>query len=257
MKIFCRDEGLGAPVVLVHGLGASSRTFDALIRLGGYRFLAIDLPNVGGSQSWASGAEPRHIATALGDHLTTLGLTRYRLFGHSFGGLVAICLAAERPSAIEGLVIANAPALGLTADAKKTLKQPALDVMSQWLQGVRLPVPRAVVKAYLQWLWGEPGAVTEAAIDASVENAKNPGFLRSMLESMRSIAEFQLPHEALRSAHFSKHVLWGDRDRLVSVIEGERLALAIGADFKVLTGVGHCLPEEAPKAVLEALAEVA
>ena len=156
---------------------------------------------------------------------------------------------------IEALVLANAPALGLSADAKKTLKQPALDVVSQWLGPVRLPVPRAVVRAYLQWLWGEPGAVTEAAIDASVESAKSPAFLRSMLESLRSIAEFQLPHEALRGSRFAKHVLWGDRDRLVSVIEGERLALAIGADFRVLRGVGHCLPEEAPNAVLAALAQ--
>jgi pimeloyl-ACP methyl ester carboxylesterase len=50
-------------------------------------------------------------------------------------------------------------------------------------------------------------------------------------------------------------VLWGDKDPLVPVIHGERLATALQADFRVLADVGHCVPEEHPQAVLEAIRE--
>ena len=151
MTFSFRDEGQGGPVVLVHGLGASSRAFDGLIRLGGHRFLAVDLPNVGASGAWSPGAAPNEIAASLGAHLEKTGLTRYRLFGHSFGGLIALCLAAQRPQAIDGLVVANAPALGLSADAKKTLQQPALDVMSRWLSGCRQERAEMRTKVILPW----------------------------------------------------------------------------------------------------------
>jgi hypothetical protein len=37
------------------------------------------------------------------------------------------------------------------------------------------------------------------------------------------------------------------------VIQGEQLALGIGAKLKVLQDVGHCVPEEAPAALRDFL----
>lgn len=182
-----------------------------------------------------------------------LGITRYRLFGHSFGGLVALSLAAQQPTAIVRLVVANAPGLGLSADTKSLLSHPMLERTAQWLTGASLPMPRPLVRAYLQWLWGDSRPVPESAVDRSLENARSPRFMPSLVESLRAIADYQLPVAALREAPFEKHVLWGDRDRLVSAIEGERLAIAIGAKLRVLPRVGHCVPEEAPHEVRQAL----
>ncbi len=245
MTLFVRDVGQGEPVVLVHGLGASHRAFDELIALGGYRYLAVDLPGVGESGEWASNT-PDFIARGLSTHLTAIGVKRYRLFGHSFGGLVALSLAAQQPTAIDALIVANAPGLGLSADAKALLTHPMFETTSQWLGRVSLPVPKAMVRGYLKWLWGDVRAVSDAAIEVSVVNSRNPRFMPAMLECLSSIAHYPLPLAALRDATFRKQVLWGDRDRLVSAIDGERLAIAIGATLRVLPGVGHSLPEEAP-----------
>jgi len=252
VRIFRRDEGQGEPVVLVHGLGASHHAFDELISLGGARYLAVDLPGVGTSEAWAQSA-PREIASALSAHLTGLGISRYRLFGHSFGGLIALSMAAQQPSSVVRLVVANAPGLGLSADTKAFLQHPMFARTASWLGGASLPMPKPLVRAYLAWLWGDARPVTERAVEQSIENAKSPRFMPSMFDSLRAIADYQLPVAALREAPFEKHVLWGERDRLVSAIEGERLAIAIGAKLRVLPRVGHCLPEEAPHEVRQAL----
>jgi pimeloyl-ACP methyl ester carboxylesterase len=74
-----------------------------------------------------------------------------------------------------------------------------------------------------------------------------------MLEALRSVGRFQAPLEALSNAPFPRRVLWGEKDRLVSVLQGEQLARALKADFKVLPDVGHCLPDEHPEAVHDAV----
>lgn len=66
---------------------------------------------------------------------------------------------------------------------------------------------------------------------------------------MRAIARFRLDPLAFSAARYPRHVLWGEKDPLVPVIQGEHLAAAIGADFRVFQNVGHCLPEERPEAV--------
>jgi pimeloyl-ACP methyl ester carboxylesterase len=48
-------------------------------------------------------------------------------------------------------------------------------------------------------------------------------------------------------------LVWGEKHLLGQVVEGDCLAMSIGADFTVLRDVGHCLPEENPEAVDAAL----
>ncbi len=255
MSIFIRDVGQGAPVVLIHGLGASHRAFDDFISLHAaqYRLLAVDLPEVGGSGPWAPRA-PAAIAQALAQHLASRNVERYHLVGHSFGGLVALSLAAQNAATIDSLIVANAPALGLSTEAKTLLNHPLFDSTTAWLSKQNVPVPPALVQGYLQWLWGRHTPLTDSVVRLSVENARHPRFLKGLFESLREIANYRVDLGKLKAASFAKRVVWGERDRLVSVIEGERLAIALGAELQVIPEVGHCLPEEHPLALGRALA---
>jgi pimeloyl-ACP methyl ester carboxylesterase len=59
--------------------------------------------------------------------------------------------------------------------------------------------------------------------------------------------------ELLRSRGLNIKVLWGDRDRLVPLVQGEHLARALHAPFSVLHKTGHLVPEERPDEVLAAI----
>ncbi len=250
--MFCRDEGEGEAVLLVHGLGASSRVFDPAFssRRAGRRLIAIDLPRTARSRHWAP-SEPAVIGDELVRVLGERGVSQFRLFGHSFGGLVALAIATRHAERVLELTVASAPALGLPGQLKLMLDNPFADLTVRVFG--TLPLWRPVLKTYMQFIWGEPRALAGHHL-AIYEDALNAeGFNEGVLEALRAIARFRLDPLAFSSARFPRHVLWGDKDPLVPVIQGEHLAAAIGADFRVFQNVGHCLPEERPEAVEEAV----
>ncbi|WP_166391836.1 alpha/beta fold hydrolase [Nocardioides ochotonae] len=96
-----------ARVVALHGWGRSRADWSAT--LGGYDALALDLPGFGATPApetgWDTAAYADWTAEIIGD------LDRPVLVGHSFGGRVAVQLAATRPDLVRGLVLTGVPLL--------------------------------------------------------------------------------------------------------------------------------------------------
>ena len=113
LESFCAGrlfaERVGSGPVEVVGLHGWARTRADLIRaLPGVSLLAFDLPGFGASPeppaAWSTADYAELLAEALGE------LDRPPvLAGHSFGGRVAVRLAAARPEAVRGLVLAGVP----------------------------------------------------------------------------------------------------------------------------------------------------
>lgn len=251
MTMYFRDEGEGTPIVLLHGLGASGRVFDALFeKRAQRRLITVDLPRTARSGHWAQ-STPEHVASALLEWLTTRGVTRFELFGHSFGGCVALVLAARAPERIERLTVASTPAMGVPTELKLLLHAPATDFAFGFMNS--FPIWKPALRAYLQMIWGPRSSLSDAHLDLYAEALRAPGFRDGMLEALRAVSNFTLPFDTLSKAGFPKHVLWGEKDPLVNVVQGEQLARAIGGRLVVLPFVGHCVPEEAPDALHELL----
>lgn len=251
MSLHVRDEGDERPLVLLHGLGASSRVFDHLFDpsvRGKRRLISVDLPNTARSRAWAK-ATPNDIAVELLRWLDTKRVSAFEVFGHSFGGLVALQLGSMASTRVMGMTVASAPAMGLPSEFKLLLANPAADMAMSWFG--RLPVMRPMLRSYLTMIWGGPRKLKDEHLDWYEEALRAPGFSESMLEALRAVGAFMLPHEALRATPFPKHVVWGEKDRLVPNFHGEQLANAIGAKLEVLNDVGHCLPEEAPERLVQ------
>ncbi len=239
-------------MVLIHGLMASTHVFDEVIALGRdeFRFLTLDLPHSGKSRAWAK-MNPAAIALKLKPWLFEKGVKHATIVGHSFGGLVALELAVQFPSLVDRLVIASVPALGLDPQSKQLLHLPGVDESAAMI--ARLPLWKPLVRKYVQWLFGDAKKLSDRHVDGYFQSLQNPGIWAGMIEATRSVSSYKLPSAKLLGSKFPIEVIWGDRDRLVSLIDGERLAVAIDAGFTVLQGVGHCVPEEDPQAVIRAI----
>ena len=102
-------------LLLLHGLPSASRMFEPLLeRLSDrYHLVAPDYPGFGHSD-WP---DPRHFAYTF-DHLAeiithfteALGLARYTLYMHDYGGPVGFRMALAHPDRIEALIVQNAVA---------------------------------------------------------------------------------------------------------------------------------------------------
>jgi pimeloyl-ACP methyl ester carboxylesterase len=103
------DSGNGQHILLLlHGLTANKHTFDGLLRAGlakNNRVIRIDLRGRGFSDKPSTGYHMRDHANDLIGLIQQFDLQQVTLVGHSFGGLIAVYLAAHAPQYVSKLVL--------------------------------------------------------------------------------------------------------------------------------------------------------
>ncbi|MDQ7995574.1 MAG: alpha/beta hydrolase [Luteibacter sp.] len=115
--IFYREAGSPSnpTIVLLHGFPSSSRQFSALMPLlaSRYHLIAPDYPSFGQSDT----PDPAnyaytfdHLAETMDGLLEQMGLSRYSLYLHDYGGPVGFRLMTAHPDRVEALIVSNANA---------------------------------------------------------------------------------------------------------------------------------------------------
>ena len=102
-------EGDGFPVVMIHGLGGTSNTFQPQMEtLRSYRVVRVDLP--GSGRSAVSGQAPSmaEFVEAVIAVTRVLAVTRAHFVAHSLGTIVCQAIAAERPDLVRSLILFGA-----------------------------------------------------------------------------------------------------------------------------------------------------
>lgn len=110
VKLNYLQLGSGEPLVLIHGLGAnlSFWYFGAARILSRTRCLVMyDLRGHGRSSMPQEGYGLQQMVRDLVDLLDFLGIQRADIAGHSFGGRVALAMAALHPERVRSLVVAD------------------------------------------------------------------------------------------------------------------------------------------------------
>src|SRR6476659_2244056 len=109
-----RTVGSGPTVVLIHGMINSSRHWEAVAQrlAGSYRVIAPDLIGHGEAATPRGDYSLGAHAAAIRDLLTTIGVERATIVGHSLGGGVAMQFFYQFPQRTERLVLISSGGLG-------------------------------------------------------------------------------------------------------------------------------------------------
>lgn len=104
-----RDEGVGAPVLLIHGVGSDLESWDGVLShlSPDRRYIRFDLRGHGRSRRTPGPYELADFvadAVALLDHLE---ISRVAVIGFSLGGLIAQALALAHPNRIQCLALVS------------------------------------------------------------------------------------------------------------------------------------------------------
>jgi 3-oxoadipate enol-lactonase len=224
VRLAWEEQGAGAPVLLLHGLGYTRQGWGPLRELLArrYRVLSYDNRGIGESEIPPGPYTVAELADDAVDVLDAAGAERAHVIGASLGGMVAQLLAAEQPERVEHLVLVGTTPGGAGA---YPLPQQTLALMAE---AASLP--------------------PEVALRRFVENALAPG--SPLLDEVFAYRQQHPPDPAGWAAQAAAGATW-DADGRLGQIAAPTLVVAGTADAVVDPRNAQLLADAIPGAKLE------
>lgn len=238
----------GTEVVLVHGIGQSSATWNAIVPglvAGGARVLAVDLPGHGRSSKGRGDYSLGAMASTLRDLLDHLGRDRSLVIGHSLGGGVAMQFAYQFPERCSGLVLVASGGLGPDAFAPlRAATLPGAGLVISLLTHPRVMAPLQGLSDGLTRVGLCPEFLSTDSV-ATLNELADPAARTAFLATLQGVVDVsgqrvsalgRLP----AAAHLPVLLVWGDRDRVIPVAHGRAAhELLPRSRLVVFPGAGH------------------
>ena len=123
-QVHYKQMGEGRPLLILHGWGSSSDSWvrvQEMLAAKGYQVIVPDLPGFGKTQAPHTVWGVEEYAEFMNRFTEELGLEKFILAGHSFGGQTAIQFAVDHPGKLEKLVLIAAAGVRRTPGVAKKL----------------------------------------------------------------------------------------------------------------------------------------
>jgi pimeloyl-ACP methyl ester carboxylesterase len=222
LRIRYRTAGKGSPLVLLHGWGTSLDTFRPMSEdLGRFHTVtSFDFPGHGQSDLPPAAWAVDDFVGLTVDLMAELGIKKASVLGHSFGGRVAIKLAAAHPDKVDRLVLVDAAGVPPAQTVRRRLKRFA----SRFANTVgRLGSPGQAVRRKI--------VVRIASPDYKAAGSLRDAFLAVIREDLRPIMPLIKAPTLL---------VWGDLDEDTPVADAHTMAKLIpGTKLLVIKNAGH------------------
>lgn len=239
--------GEGPPVLLLHGITSSSRTWKAVTpRLAErYTVIAPDLLGHGRSAKPQGDYSIGGYASGVRDLLVALDLPRVTVVGHSLGGGVAMQFGYQFPQRVERLVLVDSGGIG---------REVSLALRAAALPGSELVLPLLFTPTLHDALFGLRRALAGVGLEPNADvRGVAEGFAsltradarRAFLDTVRSVIDPSGQRVSARdrlylTSDIPSLIVWGENDRIIPV-EHARVAheLMPGSRLEIFAGAGH------------------
>src|SRR5689334_22241625 len=195
-RVIYRIAGDGPPVVLIHGMVNSSKHWERVaLRLAErYTVVAPDLLGHGDSAAVPGDYSLGAPACSIRDLLTTIGIERATIVGHSLGGGIAMVFFYQFPQRVERLALVSSGGLG--HEVSPMLRGAALPGAAAgiWLvanRRVREAIERAGDRLRQK---GSRKGVYLQAVGRAVRPLQEAAARRAFLQTLRSVIDVRGQH---------------------------------------------------------------
>jgi 3-oxoadipate enol-lactonase len=247
LAVDVRGNGSGPVVVMWPSLLMDHTLWAAQAEhfAGRFTTVAVDPPGHGRSSPLTRTFTFDECADVIREILDSIGVERAHVFGNSWGAMIGGTFAARYPDRIGCAVLMNGTAS--LAPRRQRVEFAALLAMARVLQGVRPPLTRSVVGAFL----GPTSIKQRPAAVRHVVTAARAADMRSVSHAIRSVVPLR-PDQTTLFATIRTPVLVvaGREDATFRLPEVRRMAESIpGAHLEILDDAAHLVALEVPAAV--------
>jgi pimeloyl-ACP methyl ester carboxylesterase len=258
--MYVTQSGSGPTVLFVHGQPGLGADFDAVAAflVDDHRVIAPDRPGYGrsGDQALPMVENARLLAQLLEERSTAPAV----VVGHSYGGGVAVLLAAARPDLVSGLVLVGSVGRADSVNAfDQVLAAPllgeAVSAVGLVALGHVLPRLRRIATLSEMGVFERLRTTLPDSGYAEVAAGRGRQIWRSFVFEQRSlIREISDVEASLRAIVAPTVVISGEWDVVVPPSVAKSIAALVpGAELLILDRMGHFVPRDAPEVVASAV----
>ena len=256
IKLNYTDTGSGKPVLLVHGLGASSYSWRYIVDSLAFkhRVIAVDLKGFGESP------KPRDKQYSVYDQARVIrnfiiqnNLTDLTIVGHSFGGgvalVTAVYLSKSHPGLIEKMLLMDNVAYQQDLpDFVEIIATPILGPLA-----VHLFPNRMQVRSLLEEVYFNDDLIPDAAIEHYAKGLEQQNAKYALITSARQLIPTDLEDfsENYKDLNIPTLIIWGRDDEVIPLDIGKRLNHDLpDSRIIILNEAGHAVHEEEPERII-------
>lgn len=264
-RVFVREEGDGAPVLLAHGVPFSSYAYRKVLPLladAGLRGIAFDWPGMGLSDRPDPSAYDysfEGLSHVVEQVLDGLGLERAHLVLSDIGGPIGFMAAARAPRRVASLLVLNTW-VDLDTHRKPwpmwLFTKPGIDKAT--VATMTAPVAWALIMQ-VAVRHRRTFSVGDAAatVDLLRHGDGGKAFLAIMRGFEQSAAVRRTLEEALARRPYPAAVLWGRDDPALGAARAAHLAEVLHCSEPEFVDAKHLPQEDQPRAVADAVVRLA
>lgn len=253
-----RIAGSGPALLLIHGIGDNSSTWEEIIPALAehYTVIAPDLLGHGLSEKPQADYSVAAFANGMRDLLVVLGHTKVTVVGHSLGGGVAMQFSYQFPRFVERLVLVAAG--GVTHDVNPMLRAASVPGVPTLLRGLGLPGVLPVLRAAsrslarMDALPGMPEKLAPRNVITDhqdllriISDLADPHSHAAFIRTLRAVVDWRgqtisMLDRAYLTQRLPLLVIWGDRDTVIPAHHAALTgAMVPHAQVEIFPGSGH------------------
>jgi pimeloyl-ACP methyl ester carboxylesterase len=244
-----RIAGTGPTILLIHGIGDNSTTWDTVQNKLAQRFTVIapDLLGHGKSDKPRADYSVAAYANGMRDLLSVLDIEHVTVIGHSLGGGVAMQFAYQFPQLVERLILVGAG--GVTKDVNIALRIASVPMGSEALALLRLPLVLPALQIIGRIggaLFGSTGVGRDLPdVVRILADLPEPTASSAFARTLRAVVDWRgqvvtMLDRCYLTESVPVQLIWGSRDSVIPVDHAKMAHSAMpGSQLEVFEGSGH------------------
>lgn len=239
--------GDGPPIVLIHGITSSSRTWKRVMpRLAeSHTVIAPDLLGHGRSAKPQGDYSLGAYASGVRDLLVALNIPKATVVGHSLGGGIALQFAYQFPERIDRLVLVDSGGIGHEVNPLlRAAVLPGAEFVLPLMFSPTLHDGALKVRGLLSRIGLKPSADIEG-VSEGFASLTEADARRAFLSTVRSVIDTKGQRVSARdrlylAGDIPTLIVWGENDRIIPLDHAHRAkAMLKGSRLEVFPGAGH------------------